>query len=77
MIEIKKPVMIKGRRYEVGEEYKPAKDDMPLVIRLNEKGFIKPLNSEELLNIFSSFNLPKKENKESEKNDTRKYRKGK
>ncbi len=60
MITIKKPVSIKEKRYEAGKEFKPKKSDIPLVIQLNEKGFIEPLNREELLKFINSFNLPEK-----------------
>lgn len=74
MVEIKKPVMIKGKRYEEGDIFKPRKNDMSLVIRLNERGFIKPLSKEELLELSNSFIVaakPKKtiKNKEEKINE--------
>lgn len=57
--EVKKPKIvikmacnIKGKRYEVGEEFKPTKDDVLLVNRLNEKGFIEPLSKEDKALLF-------------------------
>lgn len=69
MIKIRKPVSIKGRIYKVGEEFKPKKTDMPLIIWLNENGFIEPLNSKELLEIANSFILPEKEKKSKNKKE--------
>ncbi len=63
MIKIRKSVDIKGRIYKAGEEYKPKKNDMPLIIWLNENGFIEPLNSKELLETANSFIMPEKEKK--------------
>ena len=59
---------LKGKEYQVGQEYKPKKNDMPLINRLNEKGFIEPLTYEELLEISNSFDLPRGKDKE-ENND--------
>lgn len=60
MIKVKKICNIKGKKYEIGDEFKPKKEDMPLVIRLNEKGFIEPLSRTELLELSNSFNFDKK-----------------
>lgn len=64
MIKIKNPCNINGKRYEIGEEFKPKKSDMPLIIRMNEDGFIEPLTKEELLIIFKNFNLKRNRKKE-------------
>lgn len=64
MIKIKNPCNINGKRYEIGEEFKPKKSDMPLIIRMNERGFIEPLTKEELLIIFKNFNLKRNRKKE-------------
>ena len=69
MVEIKKPVMIKGKRYEEGDIFKPRKNDMPLVIRLNERGFIKPLSKEELLELSNSFIVAEKHKKTVKKEE--------
>lgn len=62
MIKIKKTCNINGKRYEIGDEYKPKKTDMSLINRLNEKGFIEPLSKEKLLELSNSFILKKKGN---------------
>lgn len=62
MIKIKKICNINGKRYEIGDEYKPKKTDMSLINRLNEKGFIEPLSKEKLLELSNSFILKKKGN---------------
>lgn len=56
---------LKDKEYQVGDVYKPKKGDMPLINRLNEKGFIEPLNEKELLEIANSFNFKKKKKEES------------
>jgi len=63
-ILIKRDCIIKGKKYTNGDEFKPKKDDMLLICRLNEKGFIEPLTKEELLEIPSSFILKKKKKEE-------------
>ena len=62
-IKIKRECNIKGKKYEVGDVFKPTKDDMPIVCRLNENGFIEPLTKEELIEISNNFK-PKKKKKE-------------
>lgn len=62
-IEIKRECNIKGKKYMVGDIFKPTKEDMLLVCRLNEKGFIEPLKKEELIEISNNFK-PKKKKKE-------------
>lgn len=64
MIKIKNVCNINGKRYEIGEEFKPKKTDMPLIKRMNEKGFIEPMTKEELLELSNSFNLVKSKKKE-------------
>lgn len=59
-IIVKETCIIKGKRYVEGDEFKPKKEDMPLLCRLNEKGFIEPLTRDELLDISGSFILEKK-----------------
>ena len=65
-LEIKKPVNIYGKRYEIGDEYEPTETDISLIVRLNEKGFIKPLTKEELLRFVdgSYFEIKSKKKKE-------------
>lgn len=58
-IRFKENCTVKGKKYIVGDEFKPKKEDMLLLCRLNEKGFIEPLTKEELLEISNSFNLAK------------------
>lgn len=61
-IIVKTECNIKGKKYVVGDEFKPKKCDMPLLNRLNEKGFIEPLTKEELIKINESFcKIKKKE----------------
>ena len=62
-INIKTVCNIKGKKYIVGDTFKPTKEDMLLVCRLNEKGFIEPLKKEELIEISNNFK-PKKKKKE-------------
>lgn len=62
-IKIKEECNIKGKKYIVGATFKPTKEDMPLVCRLNENGFIEPLTKEELIEISNNFK-PKKKKKE-------------
>lgn len=50
-IKIKRECNIKGKKYIVGDTFKPTKEDMPLICRLNEKGFIDPLNGKQLNKI--------------------------
>lgn len=64
MIKIKNACNINGKRYEIGEEFKPKKTDMPLIIRMNEKGFIEPMTKDELLELSNSFNLVESKKKE-------------
>ena len=64
MIKIKNACNINGKRYEIGEEFKPKKTDMPLIIRMNEKGFIEPMTKDELLELSNNFNLVKSKKKE-------------
>lgn len=64
MIKIKNACNINGKRYEIGEEFKPKKTDMPLIIRMNERGFIEPMTNDELLELSNSFNLVKSKKKE-------------
>lgn len=59
-IIVKVQCNIKGKEYIVGAEFKPKKNDIPLVNRLNEKGFIEPLTEQELIKISESFNKSKK-----------------
>lgn len=63
-IMIKKNCIIKGKEYVKGKVFKPKKEDMLLVMRLNEKGFIEPLTKEQLLELSSSFILKKKKKEE-------------
>lgn len=63
-IKIKENCNINGKRYEIGDEYKPRKEDMLTLCKLNEKGFIEPLTKDELLEI--SNNLNKKTKKEED-----------
>jgi len=56
---------LKNKEYKKGDIYKPKKEDMSLINRLNEKGFIEPLNQKELLEIANSFYLKKKNKEES------------
>ena len=63
-IIIKRECNIKGKKYIVGKEFKPKKNDMYLLNKLNEKGFIEPLTKEELLEISSSLNLKKRDKEE-------------
>lgn len=65
-LKIKKPVNIYDKRYDVGDEYEPTENDIPLIIRLNEKGFINPLTREELLRFIdgSYFEMKSKKKKE-------------
>lgn len=65
-LKIKKPVNIYGKRYDVGDEYEPTKSDIPVIIRLNEKGFIKPLTKEELLRFIDGSYFEKKSKKKKE-----------
>lgn len=62
-IEIKRECNIKGKKYMVGDIFKPTKEDMSLICRLNENGFIEPLTKEELIEISNNFK-PKKKKKE-------------
>ena len=62
-IEIKRECNIKGKKYIVGDIFKPTKEDMSLICRLNENGFIEPLTKEELIEISNNFK-PKKKKKE-------------
>lgn len=55
---------IKDKEYKIGDKLIPTNDDMPLIIKLNEKGFIKPLNFKELTCIQKELN--KKCKKEEE-----------
>ena len=66
-IVIKKECNIKDKKYNLGDEFKPKKEDMALLCKLNEKGFIEPLTKEELLEISSSFNLAKLKKLETKK----------
>lgn len=50
-IKIKRECNIKGKKYIVGDIFKPTKEDMPIVCKLNEKGFIDPLNGKQLNKI--------------------------
>lgn len=51
-IVVKRVCNIKGKRYVVGDIFKPLKSDRELLIRLNEKGFIEPLTKEDLISLF-------------------------
>lgn len=64
-IKFKIQCNLKNKEYPVGGVYKPKKGDMPLINRLNEKGFIEPLTETELLEIANSFNFKKKKKEES------------
>lgn len=66
-IRFKENCTLKGKVYQIGDEFKPKKEDMLLLCRLNEKGFIEPLTKEELLEISSSFNLAKLKKLETKK----------
>ena len=56
--------IIKDKKYAEGDIFKPKINDMFLICKLNEKGFIEPLSKEELLEISSSFILKKKKKEE-------------
>lgn len=64
MIKIRRTCNINGKRYDIGDEFKPKKNDMPLIIRMNERGFIEPMTNDELLELSNSFNLVKSKKKE-------------
>ena len=63
-INIKRECNIKDKKYVVGDTFKPTKEDMPLICRLNENGFIEPLTKEELIEISNNFKLKKKKKEE-------------
>lgn len=63
-IIVKTECNIKGKKYIVGDEFKPKKSDMYLLNSLNEKGFIEPLTKDELLEISNSFCLKKSKKEE-------------
>ena len=63
-IKFKKECLVKGKKYLVGSEAKDfTKNDLKLIIKLNEKGFIEPLNLEELKAIADGSFFNKKEEK--------------
>ena len=59
-IKFKRACNLKDKTYPVGGIYKPKKGDMPLINKINAKGFIEPLNEKELLDIANSFCLKKR-----------------
>lgn len=59
-IVVKKDCIIKNKKYVAGDLFKATKQDMFLLCKLNEKGFIVPLTKEELLEISSSFKSKRK-----------------
>lgn len=58
-IKFKEICTLKGKEYQKGDTFKPSLDDMSLIIRLNEKGFIEPLTESDLKDIYNSLSKPK------------------
>lgn len=67
-VKVKIKCNIKDKEYKKGAIFNPKKEDILLLNKLNEKGYIEPLNEQELLEIASSFNFTKKEEKINESN---------
>lgn len=66
-IKFKIACNFEGKKYEKGNIYVPKKQDIYLINKLNEKGFIEPLTKEELLELSNSFlNIKKKRGKKDE-----------
>lgn len=64
-IKFKVNCNIGNKTYQTGDEFKPSKNDMFLLCKLNEKGFIESLSNDELLEISNSFKTKKKKKEES------------
>lgn len=67
-VKVKINCNIKDKEYKKGDIFNPKKEDILLLNKLNEKGYIEPLSEQELLEIASSFNLIKKEENNNERN---------
>lgn len=52
----KKDFTINGNYYFIGDEIDYSKIDKPTLVKLNENGFIEPLNIKEILEITNKSN---------------------
>ena len=63
-IKFKVQCNVKNKEYKKGDIFKPKKENMSLINKLNEKGYIEPLTEKELLEVYNSFNSKKIEKEE-------------
>lgn len=53
-IKFKKTCNVNGKKYKAGQKFKPTINDISLINRLNEGGYIEPLTRNNLSEIYSN-----------------------
>lgn len=62
-IRFKKTCNINGKKYKVGKKFNPTVNDILLINKLNETGFIEPLTRHEMSEIYKKLIENRKEDK--------------